>query len=229
MKTRVILILAAAAVLGGGFAYLFLFTNTFRFSEISISGITALTREDLFGNAPPYIFQKISVQNPLVASFIISRDLFQKTLSINIIERESYAIWCAIMASSTASDECFWIDASGLLFAMAPESEGALIKSIYDYSGTKLITGDYAASVDTLNKIFEIFQIIDKAGIEIVRYSLRPPSSEEFHALSRDGAEIYFNLRLNQDFAREPLIALMGELKNLQYIDLRSENRVFYK
>ncbi len=234
-KTRLVYFGAIAAAALFGFLYIFFATAILRFSEVSIAGNTALKREDLFAEKNPYLFQKIIVQNPLVASFEANKSFWNKKLDVVITERESYAVWCDMAkvnvssSSDPGSSKCFWIDKDGLIFTHAPQSEGALVKSIYDYSGNELKIGSYAASPDLLNKIFEVFTVADKTGLEITKYSLKSLETKELHARTREGAEIYFNLRLNQNFTYEPLKALKGELQNLQYIDLRSENRVFYK
>ena len=214
----------ALLVLGGGGAlYTVFFTNTLRFSEIVIRGTNILAASDIFSSERnPYLFQKIIVTDPLVASVSVYKDFFDKTLTLEIEERTPHGIWCG-------EASCFWFDKAGLLFAEAPAGEGGLVKSVYDTSGRTLQRGAYVLPQSELKNLFAIFEVVDVAGVGVIKFSLPSLDKQEFHAVTAQGAELYFSLRYDPLFALEALQSLKPQLGTLEYIDFRSENRVFYQ
>jgi len=227
IKRFFLLFFPGVFLLTGAFIYLFFYTSFFTFRYINISGLTGLTREDLFHPGKRVsLFENISISNPQIASFVVSKDIFSRTLSVAVHERRPYAIWCETAESST---NCLWFDEVGVLFARAPATEGSLLNSVYDGSGRNLSTGDKVLDDDSILNMMKIFETTDLAGVEVSKFRLEPLEKEELTAITKGGAEIHFSLRLDPGFAIEPLKVLKDQLGSLRYIDLRSENRVFYK
>lgn len=124
---------------------------------------------------------------------------------------------------------CFWFDVDGLLFAKAPASSGILVKSIYETNGRNLAAGSYLLPNLLLNRALSIFDILDKSGVRIVKYILPDLKYQELHAITADGAILYFSLRLDPKFIKDPLLSLKPKLNEIRYADFRSENKVFYQ
>ncbi|MDP1688767.1 MAG: hypothetical protein Q8L47_01390 [bacterium] len=124
---------------------------------------------------------------------------------------------------------CFWFDVDGLLFAKAPASSGILVKSIYETNGRALEAGSYLLPKTLLNRIFSIFDVLDKSEVRIVKYILPDLKYQEIHAVTSNGAILYFSLRLDPNFIKDPLLSLKPKLNEIKYVDFRSENKVFYQ
>lgn len=128
-----------------------------------------------------------------------------------------------------APQDCYWFDRDGFIMADAPATEGVLIKDVSDVSGREVNIGDYVLPDEELAAMFRIFSFIDKSGLEIKSYRLEPLNKQELLAFIKAGPVIYFSLRLDPSFALEPIKSLASTLPSLQYVDLRSENKIFYK
>lgn len=214
-------------LLGGAAVYVRFFTGLLFFKEIRVSGLSNVKKEDLFpAGKPVYLFGDVHISNPLVASFSAEKDYISRILSVKVEERTLYAIWCV---KPGENQECFWFDKTGMLIASAPATEGVLIKGVYDLSGRKLAEGDYVLDEAFRANLFKIFSVIDAAGVAVIGFQLESPQKQELAAFAESGAKIFFSLRLDPRFALEPLKSLKEKLSTLEYIDFRSENRVFYK
>lgn len=230
--TRILLIgILVLVVLAGGLMYTAFFTNLLRFDEIIVRGTSLLTKEGLFGERPPpFLFQSVRIYDPLVANFSTHKDIFQKTLVIDIEERMPYGVLCSgHNVSSTAANNCLWFDADGILFARAPATLGMLVPGIYDAGERELLPGEYVLPRAQLRKMFEIFEILHETEVRATKFILLDLQVQEIHAVTREGTIIYFSLRLDPAFTLEALQSLKSQFGELEYIDFRSENRVFYK
>lgn len=246
------------AVFIGGGAYLFFYTDAFYFTHIEITGLESLTKEDVLAKNKISFFEAIDVKNPLIKTSVINRDYIYKKLDIFFEEREPYAIWCrsvpqisiipiasdVAVATSTASStessstesssrgvlsDCYWFDRDGFIFAGAPETEGMLLLEVEDISLREIKIGEYVLPDDERVTLFKIFNFIDVLNIKIRQFRLESLDKQEVTAFTEAGPMIYFSLRLDPSFAIEPVRSLTATLPTLKYIDLRSENKIFYK
>lgn len=214
---------------GGGVLYTIFFTDMFNFNEIIITGDTILTREELFAR-PPYLFSRIDISHPLVASFLVTKNFFNKKLILNIKDREPYGIWCSeSQVQPISTENCFWFDEGGFLFSSAPATLGALVKGIYEENGRDLALGSYVLPDQSLKRMFSIFKVLKAAEVYAIKFTLPDLGSQEIQAETLEGTRLYFSLRVDPAFTLEALQSLRLKLGELSYIDFRSENRVFYK
>ncbi|MDP3956535.1 MAG: hypothetical protein Q8P97_00890 [bacterium] len=244
-------------VLMSGGAYLFFYTDTFYFTHIEIMGLKNLKKEDVLAKNKISFFEGINLKNPLIKTSVINRDYIYKKLDIALEEREPYAIWCrsvpqistvptapnAEVATSTASStvsstvinspempsDCYWFDKDGFIFAGAPETEGVLLLEVEDISLREIKIGEYVLPDDERTTLFKIFNFIDVLNIKVRQFRLEPLDKQEVTAFTEAGPMIYFSLRLDPSFAIEPVRSLKATLPTLKYVDLRSENKVFYR
>lgn len=232
--------------LGFGFLIYFLvFSQTFQVKEIRVFGNEKVSRENLqelieakakrtFFLQTKSIFlvdlrgieETILAEFPLIAEAKLKRK-FPNILSLEIRERKPLATFCQ------DSKECFKIDKEGVAFLEAKEEqkEGCLL--IFSQKEEKISLGQRVIQEDHLGSIFEIQKNLEEDfKIKIEKFFLL---DEKLNVETEQGFEIYFDLEgdvLNQ-------ISNLGlilqeeippeERKNLQYIDLRFGNRVFYK
>ncbi len=175
---------------------------------------------------------------PAVAGLTIKKDYFKREIQISVKERERFGVWCPLSSVDNASTTtavaggCWWFDRSGVIFAEASQLEGQLINKVDDFSGQSLEAGKLVLEEKFLNNLIKIFDVLDKSGLKIKSLRLENLQLQEIVANPSAAAlpKIYFSLRFDPGFG----VAAIESLKNLglekiSYIDLRAENRVYYK
>jgi cell division septal protein FtsQ len=163
---------------------------------------------------------------PHIRSAKISRDaLLAQAVVVTVEEREPRGRWCDV-------GRCYYLDDKGFIFAPAPGSDPTL----YTFTGA-LASGDSPIGQTFLPERFpQVLTLLLKlkdAGFASVGLSLE--SEEDFSIplargyairapLAGDFEKIVHNLQLvlSSD-------ALRGKESQLEYIDLRFGNRVYYK
>lgn len=192
---------------------------------------------------------------PLLRKIEIKKSFWQRTVKISVVDREPYGIWCipedhvlsgepreSVISAKTnlsyrlapymVGTNCHWFDEDGVVFRAAPFAEGGSLKVIQDYSARKIILGQHVLNPDFWSKMQTIFKIMDAYGLEVSEYRLGPLNLEEVAVMPQNGmARIFFSLRFIPAQVADVLKSLDAKpgLNKLQYVDFRSENRVFYK
>jgi hypothetical protein len=185
---------------------------------------------------------------PEIAEITIKKDYFKRQIEIKVKERERFGIWCQQMRNdaeqtqknakekfphSSASVQhnsafCGWFDKNGILFAETLNVEGQLINKVADFSNRQLKLGDKALDDKFFQNLIKIFEFLEKSGLRIK--SLKLENLELQEVKTESSPIIYFSLRFAPDSAFDALKTLKNKgLKNIEYIDLRIENRVFYR
>lgn len=235
-------------------AYVFLFSEFLKVENISVEGAVELQGKELGdviagkydGNylnfLPKNNYLLVSskkIEELLLDSFKKIKSVeverkFPNQIGIKIQERKSLLIWCS-------GDRCFMVDDDGNAYMEADFSsrqiqENHLIRIVEDdgkavWIGEQVMDGSVARFYLELRDAFK-----EKAGLAL---------GEEFHISSRLAedvtakAEIGFDILVNFSIPAERSALLMktfldkqykgGDLANLAYVDLRVENKIFYK
>lgn len=209
----------------GGISYLVFFTPMFRFREVRIVGNRILQPTDIFNaQRHPYLWDSIAIEHAGIGKTKVEKDILRRTLTIQIEERIKYGVWCG--ADLTV---CYWFDAEGVLFAEAPDVEGMLIPKLLDMSGKTLRTGDLISEERFVANVLRIFDVLKKADMPVEELKIEDDSRQEVIAELVSGPRIYFSMRFDPSSTHEPLKALKGKFSSISYIDLRAENKVYYK
>lgn len=181
---------------------------------------------------------------PQISDIKIENNYLSRQVKIAIQEREKFGVWCLInQQSTTSSDEstvniqqsvnkCFWFDKNGVLFSDALYTQGNLINRVNDFSGRSLKLGDLALKEIFWENLVKIFYVLDKSGLEIKSLTLKNLQDQEIVAESENGSlpKIYFSLKFDPGFGLAAIESLKNTgLDKLEYIDLRVENRAYYK
>lgn len=189
-----------------------------------------------------------------ISQIRIKKNYFKRTIEVDYTKRERYGVWClfgqttsanpksasssiSVVVSSTAAiaapmnERCFWFDDEGIVFSQTPHIEGSLIYRIYDYTGRGLSLGDAVLNNRLLPNLFKIFNFLDQFNFNVRSLRLDDLALEEISANQVASAtpQVYFSLRFDPAFALQPLQQLKSTLGNIRYIDLRVENRIYYK
>ncbi|MEA3420565.1 MAG: cell division protein FtsQ/DivIB, partial [Acidobacteriota bacterium] len=156
-------------------------------------------------------------------------------------ERKEIGILCKVETQKEENltkdfyRDCYYIDKNGVIFEEAPQTSGTLILVIKDYSGEKaemgksiLEKGLVAELVDLRNYLFE------QLNLKVVDFAIQSKSSKDIRIDTHEGWYILFDS--SRDFKKqvEALRLILerkikGDRNNLEYVDLRIENRVYYK
>lgn len=176
---------------------------------------------------------------PAVESARVSRSDFH-TLSIKITERKPFALWCAgeITAVPGESDKCFFFDKDGFIFTKASDPlplalltySGALSKKD-DPIGQRFLTAD---TLHSLSAFLEFLPALNLKPLFIVA-----GSSGEIEAHIEGNHKLLLRTGMSYDTALQNLESLFDDASldwkekgipaTLEYIDLRFDNKVFYK
>lgn len=185
---------------------------------------------------------------PQIAELKIEKDYLKREIKISVLERKRFGIWCLITqnyaendaelrekspyesASSQRKSACWWFDKKGVIFSEALMAEGQLINKVDDFSGRSLNLGEPILEEKFRSNLIKIFEILEKSDLKIKSLKLENLELQEIVTNSPLMPKIYFSLRINPEFALTALESLKKiGFEKIEYIDLRVENRVYYK
>lgn len=160
------------------------------------------------------------------AFFLTDVYYWLKNIFINqeeVFLKEKKTIWCV--------NECFWLDNDGQAFKLALETKGDLVPLVVELSDRELKLGSEIINRDQAIYLSEIINFLKIVDISFGRIEVGDLSGEDAWVDVREGPTIYFSLRFSPMFGLEVVESLKTspEWEKIEYIDLRAENRVFYK
>ncbi len=203
------------------------------------SSRTFLSRRNIFLYPRQAIEKEVTATFPRIKSAHASRaSLMATTLDIRIEEREEYALWCLTpQADASDTSQCYQMDQDGFIFAPLDLASTSL-SSVYIFSGglststSEELVGRVFAE-GHLPGLLALLTQLGQAGfaakgltvesdqdisVPLTRgYYLKASYGQDAGALTRN-----LQLILNSD-------ALKGKESEIEYIDLRFGNRVYYK
>lgn len=234
--------------------YLLFFSMEMRINKVAVSGTSELDsagiqqkiEESLRGNylnfVPKNNFLFISqsrLEKNLKNEYRKIRNAkvtkkFPDSVSIEIDERKGLLVWCR------NGESCFLLDENGVAYSAADFSAPELVQNhllqVNDNSGTEVIIGERVIEDPYEKYLLAIGESLKKIGIEIDgKYVTPSRMSEEVQVRTQQGFVLIFSTQFELDHALKTLAIVLkkeipaGKLGELAYIDLRSENKVFYK
>jgi hypothetical protein len=218
-------------------------------SEVKVSGNAFISSKELQDKANEvldahilwiipksniFIFSKKELeiklkQNPAIVSVKIRKDFF-KTLTIEIQEQEKEMIYCTTLERT----ECFYINKTGFIYArvneyIIPEQEIL----IYTEQGVKKIQ-DTILDEKTYIDVVLFVKNTARQDIRIGDVYIKLDGVVEF--VTREKVRIITSLfdDFKKDFANlvalfEKSVLTKEQMPQIEYIDLRFGNKVFYK
>lgn len=242
-------ILLGILLLIGGAGWVAARSPLFIVRDVSISGATYVPQSDirafldshigqgrvmrLFGPqnllAWPGGFSKGQLEAlPSLTSVSIHKDYLHRSVAITVTERARVGQWCFMQREFP---ECFWFDDAGILFMQGYPSEGNLIPVLRDHSRAPLPLGQAALPEKFLPNLLSVFNALQAMDVSVREVRLDDLGLEEVSVDTYDGPQLRFSLRFPAAPAVEAVKALekMAPLSNLEYVDFRVENKVYYK
>jgi len=180
------------------------------------------------------INKEILQKFPLIEKVSLNKN-FPQTLTLGVTERTPVGVYCPPQ-SSNQQNNCFLIDSNGVIFAPIgmPQSDYVIVRQ--EMENGNLYTGEGVVGPDVIGNILKIqkdlqdnFQINAKEALVTTPIRMNITTGE--------GWQIYFNIQgdpdINSQLTKLNLL-LNGDItptvrKTLQYIDLRFQDRAFYK
>jgi cell division septal protein FtsQ len=161
---------------------------------------------------------------------------FPDSVLILIDERKAILVWCS-------GENCFLLDENGMAYNTADFNSPEIIQNhllrINDISGHAVTLGEKIIDPAYEQYVIGIKDALQGIGQRVGdgdgTYSTPSNMADEIDVTNDKGVQIYFSTQFPLDSAINTLdIVLKKEipqdkLDNLEYIDLRSEGRVFYK
>ena len=187
----------------------------------------------LFPKRNIFLYPKDRLVETLLKQFATAKKVSIKrrslqTIMIEFSERENNALWCL------NESECFFLDSSGYVFAQAPNFSGDIYRKYFGGISADPIGQQYLSAKD--------FAALESFVTAVSSLGLTPKAtyltaSGDYEIFLTTSSKIMLNqekslvatfinleaLWQSRDFQTE----LAG--KNLDYIDLRFGNKVFYK
>ncbi|HUT96444.1 MAG TPA: hypothetical protein VMW82_02675 [Candidatus Paceibacterota bacterium] len=157
----------------------------------------------------------------------IGESLFKKKPEIR--DEQEIGIICK---DNTGS--CFYFNKDGIIFKDAPQTSGSLILLIKDYSQKDYKLGDKVLDKSFLDILLQAKdELFSKMGLMVASFDIELFPIEVLRVVTNESWYILFSLK--RDIKSQLLalkVALDEKIENrmsLRYIDLRIENRIYYK
>ena len=238
----------------GTVIYILFFSPFLEIKKISLEGISELNYDDVYGKINELLVKKefgfISMNNFILLpsdkikselennfkkiSEVKIEKIFPDSIKIEITERKALLMWCS-------GGPCYIIDENGYAFA-GVDFESEEIKqnnllSIVDDSGKSVTIGDKILTSDYIGFVISLKDELDReTGIKITNeYETGFRTAEEARVKTEDGWGIFFSTNMPMSVSIQTLKTFLEkemkdkDISKLEYIDLRAENRVYYK
>lgn len=167
---------------------------------------------------------------PDLKSVTIEKNYEKGAVTVKIEERMPYGIWCEAGTSPEVGD-CWWFDEEGVIFKRAIFTEGSVVTTVLDYSQSGLGLRKKVLPEKFIANALSVFDVLRDSGLAVKAMRLNDLKLEELEVLIFGGPKFYFSLRFPANSLREVIRNFSGQggFANLQYLDFRVENRVYYK
>ncbi len=190
-----------------------------------------------FSRANIFLFPRNVIERDLVADFpriaeaqVAGAGLFDNSITVTVRERQPYALWCG------SAGACYQMDATGFIFAASTNSASSTMQSSYVFYGAIGTTTNpigYTFAGGHLQGISAFLQQLQRAGYSPEGATVE--NDQDFSVPLADGFSIdaSFGEDAGQLVKNLQLVlssdALKGKEAELEYVDLRFGDRVYYK
>ncbi len=144
---------------------------------------------------------------------------------LTVHARVDYGVYCV---GEIRADVCYWFDRQGRLWDEAKTIVGESILKVEEISDFKPVRGQSFLPEQLVANFVKIFDFLKTGYLEVKTISLKR-EDQELEVLTK--TKILFSLRFDSKNNLAGLVAFLKkhEPKELEYIDLRVENKIFYK
>jgi hypothetical protein len=179
------------------------------------------------------IIRDLMHEIPRLSTIEISKESSQE-ISIAITERTPLALYCGDISNILLPHDCYFIDDKGYIFSEAPAFSGDVY---FIYSNKEPLPeplGKAFLPQEVFGPLSTYIKSLSSMGVHGRALVLDP---EDYHLVLANSGEIIWRREDNLDLIGENLKTFLGTvegedksfLNKILYIDLRFENKVFYK
>lgn len=175
-----------------------------------------------------------------IDSIRVSRKDFS-TLEVNVVERIPDAVVCEGFREEGETDDCFFVDKNGYVYAESPDfSDGVYSRYYMNLDSSKLVVGENFIDPAKFKELQDFTKGVRANSIATLGILIGESGSYELYVKNRDQstAVIYFDDRTPFDKTMSNFIAFWDNAmtkkigttttSNFNYINLRFGNNIFY-
>ena len=241
-------------ILLGETLYLAFFSPVFQIKEIEVRGFSKISSREIqnfvkeevkwnflfFSSGSIFLLNSKDIEKVILERFLRVascnlKRVFPDKLVIYLQERRPVAVLCSNDSENNNKRKrnCYFIDEEGVVFEKSFEEENKYLK-IKSTRESPIKLGERIFPREKLEKFLEIQRYLEK-NLKISLESISPGNKERLIVKTGKNWEIYFNLKedLKKQLRNLKLVLeekiLPEKRKDLEYIDLRFGNRVYYK
>ncbi len=213
-------------------------------NEISIQNIQHFIQNDISGKyfsivprcslgliQPQSLQKKLYERYPLIRTISIER-IFPRTISVHIVERPYILLWDTEGGKYFVNEEGVTRNASP---SIVDENTVALI-TLSDMSKKTILVGDKVFEPEYAHFLLTLIETFPKElNISLLpSFTIVSHFAPELRGITDEGWEIYLNTEIPLKKSLDTLKLLFAKelpqqkRQNIAYIDLRTENRVYY-
>lgn len=154
---------------------------------------------------------------------------FPDKIEARITERENRALFCR-------EEECAFMDEEAFVFEKAPYFSGAIFLKFFDQrtgaTSSPFAIGSYLLNLEDFTMLMDFSRLAARKGFEMTEVYLKPENI--FEIVTKEGWKIILNGKNEADKTLANLITTLEsgireKRKDLDYIDLRFGNKVYFK
>lgn len=158
-----------------------------------------------------------------------------KNLSVIVAERTPKALYCKDVTDTLNPAGCYFIDASGFIFSEAPSFSGGVY---FVYSSDPVLDTPLRTQYFDTKKFNQLDVFIKSLGDIGLYPKIFILKNDEYHLILSNGGDIMWKATQDLEQVRSNLSSFIEDasfqqnknnLNNIQYIDLRFGNKIFYK
>ena len=217
-----------------GAIYFFFFSNYFKIKDIIVEGTNKISSEQIKNDVQKMVEQQDNlflfdkgkaVRDLSNIAGIKTVEIYRgvpNALKVKITEREEKLIW-------KTGDERFLLDSDGTAFEKAPDD--STLPVVEDKKANKVEKGRIVVSTEFINFVTELIKNLEsKTQLKIISLYV-PESTYELYLATDAGFTIYFDTMGDPAYQVDALVKVLPQLsgKNIEYVDLRTPNWLYYK
>lgn len=234
---RVVILITSLILL---LAYILFLSPIFKIRAVEVSGNREVSEEEIknsftYGNI--FLVSENKIKNdlikkiPKIGDLEIKKNLIKRIVKLIVKERGRLGITCQVKEEI---ENCFYVDKQGVIFEQAPQTSGSLILLIKDYSQREYEIGKKIFEQEIVDFISQAREgLSSEIGLMISDFNILSFPAKDLKAITGEGWYIIFDL---EGDIKSQLLALKAALiekikdrESLEYVDLRIENRIYYK